>query len=214
MNHFVIAPFLLIVTLLSSTALADPAVSQSLVDRYAEISLTFDEDADLEEPFRQLLDKAAQHRDAWPDDASAWIASARVHFGYANTQGPIRGMRLMKQTRDELERAIAIDPLAGDGFPQAFLGYLYAGVPSWPISFGSKRKSDQYFEQARSINSESLEFKYLTAIVLASDGDIDGAIVTLSTANDPQPETMAASPTIKLYTTRSLELLERLQDSR
>jgi tetratricopeptide (TPR) repeat protein len=212
MSHFLPACFLLLLALGPSIAVSDPEVSRSLVERYAEISLAFDDDSELEAPLHHLMRMAEQNRDAHPDNARAWIALARIRFGYANTQGPFYGMRLMKGSRDEMEKAIAMDPLAEDGFPQAFLGYLYAGVPSWPISFGNKRTSEEYFDEARSINSDGLELSYFMAIVSASDGEIELAMSHLTSAREMLDKRPASSARTRMYERSILRLVEDLND--
>lgn len=155
---------------------------QSLMSKYAELSLIHEGDRQLEAPLKELLDTADRYSSSNPGNAEAWIATSRIRFGYANTQGPLSGFRLLKQAKDEMERAIQIDPIAQKGFPQGFLGYLYAGVPSWPISFGSDRKSLDYFEEAFRIDSASIEVNYFFAVIQVAAGNSELALHHLNRA--------------------------------
>jgi len=53
----------------------------------------------------------------------------------------VKCMRLLREVKENLEAAIELDATAQNGYPQAFLGYLYAGVPGWPLSFVNAKSS-------------------------------------------------------------------------
>ena len=82
---------------LVSTVQAQPVSSiDQLLELYAETHLKFITDQQLEEPLLQLLVEAERIRDENPNDADAWIATGRIRFGYANTQGMIGFFSLSK----------------------------------------------------------------------------------------------------------------------
>ena len=140
-----------------------------LLDCYAELRLKHTNDRELAEPLRRLLSQVETYRNANPEDPLAWLASARVRFGYANTQGAVRGMRLISDTRDEIETSISLNPNADRAYGLAFLGYLYAVMPRWPISFGDDEKGWEYMNRALVIDSESVANQYFLTILLIAD---------------------------------------------
>ncbi len=155
------------------------AVSQDdyeiFVNKYAEIHMQFTTDDMREAPLVELLNDVESYLEKNVSSADAWIALARVKFGYANTQGPIAGRRRLREVKENLETAIELDATGQNGYPQAFLGYLYAGVPSWPLSFGNAKTSRLYLDQALEIDSDSVENNYLKAVVLVADEDFETA---------------------------------------
>ncbi len=153
-----------------------------LLDRYAELRLRHSNDNELAEPLRSLLSQVETYRDANPEDPLAWLASARVRFGYANTQGPVKGMQLISETRDEIEMSISLNPNADRAYGLAFLGYLYAAMPRWPISFGNDEKGWEYMNRALVIDSESVANQYFLTTLLIADKRFEEAEKVLVSA--------------------------------
>ena len=91
-------------------------------------------------------------------------------------------MRLIAQSRDELERAISLDPFMHEGYAAAFLGYLYSVMPSWPLSFGDKEQGKALIEDAMLINAENVPNNYFYATYLAVVEDYASAEQRLSMA--------------------------------
>jgi len=147
----------------------------TLLEEYAVIRLAYRTDEDLEAPLLALLNRAEQLRTVDADNAAAWVACARVRFAYANTQGPVGGMRQIARSRDELTRAIELRPLIDDGYAQAYLGYLYSVMPSWPLSFGDRDKGKKLLEEALLINESSIANNYYYAWYLTVIEDYTGA---------------------------------------
>ncbi|PCH61809.1 MAG: hypothetical protein COC19_04180 [SAR86 cluster bacterium] len=135
----------------------------AFTERFAQIQNSFDNDSDLEAPLEELLKSVENYKDANPDNASSWIVLARVKLAYANTQGIIKGMRIMKQLRGDLEQSLSIDPLAEQGLGQALLGFLYVAMPPWPLGFGNKSKGEHYLAAAYELNSDGMEINYYYA---------------------------------------------------
>ena len=153
-----------------------------LLDRYAELRLRHSNDDELAEPLRSLLSQVETYRDANPEDPLAWLASARVRFGYANTQGPVKGIQLISETRDEIEMSISLNPNADRAYGLAFLGYLYVAMPHWPISFGNDEKGWEYMNRALVIDSESVANQYFLTTLLIADKRFEEAEKVLVSA--------------------------------
>ncbi|MDP2140578.1 MAG: hypothetical protein Q8L20_07175 [Gammaproteobacteria bacterium] len=168
--------FALIAMLMTATVTGQSlSVPDQLIERYAEVQLRFDTDEDLEEPLANLLDEAVRYRDLNPTDANAWVVTARIRFGYANTQNIFTGPRLLKFSRDDLEHALTLDHLHNRGLTQAFLGYLYIGLPGWPLSFGDKKRGRELLGEAWAIDSTTLSNQYFYGFTHISDKDYAGA---------------------------------------
>ncbi|PCI82114.1 MAG: hypothetical protein COB20_00465 [SAR86 cluster bacterium] len=154
----------------SINATAQPlSETDQITERYAEIHVQWEDDQGRELPLEKLLGSAESYRDINPDEASAWIVLARVRVGYASTQGIVRGMRLLKKARDELEQSIELDGQAENGYGQALLGFLYRGTPPWPVGFYSKRKGNRFLEAAYALNPASIETNYYYAQINAAE---------------------------------------------
>jgi hypothetical protein len=138
----------------------------SLGESLADILNTHKGDDAREPPLRLLLAAAETYLDGHRDSHAAWSVTARIRFWYADTQSLVRGLALMAQARDELLKAIDIDPRGQEGNAQAWLGFMYFAVPPWPVSYRSKKKSADYFQQALTISDTSLSNNYLYAQVL------------------------------------------------
>lgn len=138
----------------------------SLIDAMADILNTHKGDDAREPPLGALLAEAEAYLDGHRDSPAAWSVTARIRFWYADTRSLVPGLSLMAQARDELLAAIDIDPRALEGNAQALLGFMYFAVPPWPVSFRSRRKSDDYFQEALAISETSLANNYLYAQVL------------------------------------------------
>lgn len=156
----------------------------SLLEGYAAIILAYESDEEREAPLRSVLTHAERLRSEDTENAAYWIACARIRFAYANTQGPFRGMRLISESREELEKAISLDPLMYEGYAKAYLGYLYAVMPSWPISFGDKDKGRKLLEEALIVNESNIPNNYFYATYLTVVEDYAAADRRLNVAEE------------------------------
>lgn len=189
----------------SGQAKSDDAL-HSLLEQYAETSLTLDSDEELEAPLRSLLSDAERLRDANSDNASYWLAAARIRFGYADTQGPVRGMQQISLSREELETAITIDPFVQDGYAKAYLGYLHSVMPRWPLSFGDRDTGRRLLEEAILINENSIPNNYFYAVYLTVTKDYDGAARRLDVA-EAQISSDTGTPNQQAFFAKSIKSL-------
>ncbi|MDT8428322.1 MAG: hypothetical protein RQ757_06110 [Pseudomonadales bacterium] len=194
--------FGLIPTLGTSASAQSLSPVDGFFEQYAEIQLLWSADADREGPLTQLLEQAEAYRDAHPGAAEAWVATARIRFGYADTQGIVRGVRLMKTSRDELEHALTLDPAVRNGFAQAFLGYLYVGMPPWPLGFRDREKGVQLLEDALRINPDGMEINYYFAEYYGAEKDYGKALEHVERARAAADD---ALPQMRRYYLRSID---------
>ncbi len=209
-----IRSLLAVVTLLSVSVLGVYTVSaqsspetELFTERYAEIQNTWNDNRDRETPFEELLQSVESYRDANPGNASAWIVLARVRFGYANTQGIVRGMRLMKEVRDELQKSVQLDAQAEQGFGQALLGFLYVGMPPWPLGFRNKDKGADYLAAAYRLNPDGMEINYYYAQYYASEKRFAQALQHVERARHAAYG-KAVSPELRTYYLPEIEELQ------
>lgn len=187
------------IVIVNQAGVAQPISADSIVESYASISLTYDSDDELSEHLGKLLLEAEKYKDANMTDASAWLSCARIRFGYANAQGPVAGMKLISESRDELERAVRLDPTVDQGYALALMGYLYSAMPRWPISFGDKEKGWDYMHQAFEVDKMNVANNYFMAAVLLINGRADEAQGPISVAKMALSESDDRSQLSALY---------------
>jgi hypothetical protein len=107
----------------------------------------------------------------------------------ASLESGLAGLRLAKQAKDMLQKALPIDPYVFYGVSYAELGWLYHLTPGWPFSFGSDKMAPHLLNRALYINPGSIaaNFRY--------------AEYGFDQENDAQAETFlkATLQAIKLY---------------
>lgn len=204
---------LLIAFCAASSSYSD-VVTDDFVERYAQIQInTIDESEERRgERLWELLEDAVLYRDSNPSNAEAWIATARVRFGWANTQGMLRGLRAMKVSRNELETALALDENSMGGFGKAFLGYLYAVLPGWPVSVGDVDKAEELLGQVVQEDEPNIAFNYFYGMYLIRLRRFEAARERLLMAKNSSM-VLPDSPAIRLLYLNEIEkILVSLDD--
>ncbi|WNW11534.1 tetratricopeptide repeat protein [Pseudomonas sp. DTU_2021_1001937_2_SI_NGA_ILE_001] len=110
--------------------------------------------------FEQLSQQAEGFTRERPAAAEAWIWSGIVHSSWAGAQGGLGALSKVKLAREELEKAMAIDPQALQGSAYTSLAALYDRVPGWPVGFGDADKADKLLQQALKINPQGIDTLY------------------------------------------------------
>ncbi|MEI7377483.1 TRAP transporter TatT component family protein [Dickeya chrysanthemi] len=108
-------------------------------------------------------------------DAPLLIWSAIIDSSWAGAKGGLGALSLVKQARDNLEKAIGIDPNALQGSAWTSLGALYYQVPGWPIGFGDKEKAEQMLKKALALNPEGIDPNYFYGDFLLKEKKTDEA---------------------------------------
>jgi len=165
--------------LLACTMLAAvPATAQTndtLSDRLFTVLLTTTGDAARQAPLSVLLNEAEQALEDDQANPERWYDVARIRFWHADTQSLAAALKQMKLARDEIEKGMTLDPEHGADQAKALLGYLYAGVPPWPISFRDRNKAEQLMLEALERQPRSVPNNYFYAYYLAATGEQDKA---------------------------------------
>jgi len=137
----------------------------SLQHGWESANYQLDEEAKNSE-FQNLITLAEASVRTYPDDARILIWSGIVKSSYAGVTGGIKALGLVKEAKNDLERAIAIDDESMGGSAYASLGTLYFSVPGWPISFGNDEKAEENLLRALSINPQSIDNNYFYGLFL------------------------------------------------
>lgn len=126
--------------------------------------------------FADLAARAAKVAANHPGEPEALVWEAIVLASQAGENGGIGALGLVKQARDLLLQAEAIDPQTLGGSVYTSLGSLYYQVPGWPLGFGDDDKARAYLDKALAIDPNGLDANFFYAGFLADQGDYAGAL--------------------------------------
>ncbi len=127
---------------------------------------------DQEARFAALTQQAAQISTRHIGRAEPMIWQAIILSSYAKVAGGLGALDKVKRSRELLLTAEQINPKALDGSIYTSLGSLYANVPGWPLSFGSKDKAQAYLKQALQINPDGIDPNYFYGDLMRARGEI------------------------------------------
>lgn len=114
-------------------------------------------DAEREECLNSLSIKADLASSANPTRTDLLIWSAIVKSTWAGAKGGLGALKLVKDARSRLEKALTMDDRALDGSAYTSLGSLYYQVPGWPVGFGNDDKAGELLRQALTINPDGID---------------------------------------------------------
>lgn len=195
----------------ASTSSAD-SKTDSFIDQYAQITISGESERRRGQLLGELLEEAVSYRELNPSNAEAWIATARIRFGVANTQGVLRGPRTMTQSHDDVESALALDENVLGGFGKAFLGYLYAVLPGWPVGVGDVDKAEELLVQVVGDDEPNIAYNYFYAMYLIRLQRFEDAYKRLLMAKNSNT-VLPDSPAIRsLYQNEVEKLLVSVED--
>lgn len=137
-----------------------------LQERWAEINYQLEGKAQLS-AFEQLANEASSLAAANPDAAEVWIWSGIIKSTFAGAKGGLGALSLVKDSKADLEHALAVDPQALQGSAYTSLGALYYSVPGWPVGFGDDERAEQLLQQALMLNPDGIDSNYFYGSFLA-----------------------------------------------
>ncbi|MEH6558279.1 MAG: hypothetical protein V7459_08320 [Oceanicoccus sp.] len=146
----------------------------ALQQRWAEVNYQL-EGKDQLTAFEQLIDKANSLTSQQPGNAPLLTWSGIIKSTYAGAKGGLGALKYAKASKEDLEKAIDIDPQALDGSALTSLGTLYFSVPGWPIGFGDDKKAKELLRKALVINPHGIDPNYFFAQFLQDQGDFSEA---------------------------------------
>jgi Tfp pilus assembly protein PilF len=98
----------------------------------------------------------------YPLFADCWALQGMITAHQARLVSGLEGLKLAKQAKNMLQKALTIDPYVFYGVAYAELGWLYHRTPGWPFSFGSDKMAQHLLNKAVNINPRSIaaNFRY------------------------------------------------------
>ncbi|MBR9883611.1 MAG: hypothetical protein GYB21_08110 [Oceanospirillales bacterium] len=123
-----------------------------------------------EKAFEQLAERARGYAEESKDSAEVLIWDAIVLSTYAGEKGGLGALSLVKEARNKLENALALDPGALQGSAYTSLGSLYYQVPGWPIGFGNDDKAEEMLKKALSLNPNGIDPNFFYGDYLLKQG--------------------------------------------
>lgn len=145
-------------------------------------------EAKKENCFSSLSQKAHQESQLKnSSNAPLLIWTAIIDSSWAGAKGGLGALSLVKEARNNLEKATEIDPNALQGSAWTSLGALYYQVPGWPIGFGDKDKADEMLKKALAINPDGIDPNYFYGDYLLKEKKTDQAKLYLTKALKAPP---------------------------
>lgn len=124
-----------------------------------------------EQAFDKLVVAVNEFVERYPDRAEAHIWKGIILSTQAGVEGGLSALGLAKDSRAELEQALALDPNALDGSAYTSLGTLYYKVPGWPIGFGDDDLARENLQKALELNPNGIDPNYFYGEFLYEEGE-------------------------------------------
>jgi tetratricopeptide (TPR) repeat protein len=190
-SRFVVAAGALLAfgTLHAATA-ADPAFDSQLLSiqqAWAKVNYETPAGDARAQAFEALEKRAEQFTQQHPTRAEALIWEGIIESSYAGAKGGLGALGLAKEARDNLEKALDIDPRALDGSAYTSLGTLYYRVPGFPVGFGDHDKAAKLLKKALEMNPNGIDPNYFYADFLFEQKQYADALKYLERAAKAPP---------------------------
>ncbi len=176
---------------------ADPAFDTellSLQQAWAEVNYRTPPGDARNLAFEQLEKRAENFTKSHPGRAEALIWEGIIESSYAGAKGGLGALGLAKEARENLEKALKLDPAALDGSAYTSLGTLYYKVPGFPLGFGDDDKAQELLQTALELNPDGIDPNYFYGEFLSEQGHHAEALKYLQHAAvaSPRPGREAA----------------------
>ena len=160
---------------------------------------------DQAQQFEALAARAQTVTARYPDNAEPLIWEGIILSTWAGAKGGLGALSLAKQSRNRLEKALAIDPQALSGSAYTSLGTLYFKVPGWPLGFGDTDKAEELLNKALEINPDGIDPNFFYGEFLYEEDRYQESVATLEHALQAPPR--PARPVADTGRTAEIELL-------
>jgi tetratricopeptide (TPR) repeat protein len=117
-----------------------------------------------------------------PTSADILIWRGIIKSSFAGVKGGLGALSLIKESKQDLEKALDINDKALSGSAYTSLGVLYFKAPGWPISFGDDKEAEKLLQTALQINQDGIDSNFFYAEFLRDQGDLVNAKVYLEKA--------------------------------
>ncbi|MDB6061890.1 MAG: hypothetical protein JWM78_1993 [Verrucomicrobiaceae bacterium] len=134
-----------------------------------------------------LLKTADELTQKYPEQADSYLWAGVVRCSLAEVESKLTALGLVKECRAHVEKALALNPNAEDGYAYGVLGTLYARVPGWPLAFGDKKKADELLQKGVTVAPDGMNTNYFYAKFLYDQGDFARSRVYIERALNAVP---------------------------
>jgi len=144
-------------------------------------------ESEQEKLYEALAAKAGAVTARYPGKAEPLVWEGIILSTWAGARGGLGALSLAKESRKQLEAAIAIDPEALQGSAYTSLGTLYFKVPGWPIGFGDSEKAEELLKQALAINPNGIDPNFFYGEFLLEEDRYAESVAVLNKALQATP---------------------------
>lgn len=144
-------------------------------------------ESEQEKLYEALAAKAGSVTARYPDKAEPLIWEGIILSTWAGARGGLGALSLAKESRKQLEAALAIDPGALQGSAYTSLGTLYFKVPGWPVGFGDSEKAEELLKQAIVINPDGIDPNFFYGEFLLEEDRYAESVAALNKALQAAP---------------------------
>lgn len=184
---FLTALLFLLSTHLYAAVMTDDIMA--LQQEWARIKYQASE-SEQEKLYEALAAKASAVTARYPGKAEPLVWEGIIYSTWAGARGGLGALSLAKESRKQLEAAIALDPTALQGSAYTSLGTLYFKVPGWPIGFGDREKAEELLQQALAINPNGIDPNFFYGEFLLEEDRYAESVAVLNHAlqSAPRPD--------------------------
>lgn len=136
---------------------------------------------------KKLVEEADGFAKKYNDKADGYLWAGVIRGSLAEAINGMSALGVVKESKTNLEKAIAIDPKAEDGYAFGVLGLMYSKVPGWPIAFGDDKKAKELLEKGVAVSPAGMNINYLYASYLFDKGDYQQAQTHIKKAEQATP---------------------------
>jgi tetratricopeptide (TPR) repeat protein len=144
-------------------------------------------ESEQEKLYEALAAKADAVAAHYPGKAEPLVWEGIIYSTWAGAKGGLGALSLAKESRAQLEAALAIDPTALQGSAYTSLGTLYFKVPGWPIGFGDRDKAEELLKQALVINPDGIDPNFFYGEFLLEEDRYAESVAVLNHALQAAP---------------------------
>lgn len=134
----------------------------------------------------KLIAEADQFAQKNSEKAEGYIWAGVIRGSLAEAVGGMSALGTVKEAKANLEKALSIDPKAGDGYAYGVLGLLYSKVPSI-IAFGDKKKARELLLKGVEVSPNGMNVNYFLAQFLFEQKEYKEALPYIERAAAAQP---------------------------
>jgi tetratricopeptide (TPR) repeat protein len=121
------------------------------------------------------------------DRADIYIWAAVIRGSLAEAANNLSALGTVKEARANLEKSLAMDPKADEGYAYGVLGLMYSKVPGWPVAFGDKKKAKELLLKGLEVAPDGMNTNYFYAQFLFEQDEFKQAQLYIDKAAKAKP---------------------------